>query len=442
MKNKKLLGLLVLSAAMVFGVTACGTGSETGTSSQSSSTQATDSDEEDGPQIPEGIRDNVEITVTDMELSDTLDDCEFIFDGQKYILPFDYTQLNKDWDIYQRDYEENPTLLGYKSRDYTLKSSKFEDNHPNFHIETTFYNNNNDERPVYETKITGISESTNGAAEYPELILPKGITFGSTSKEIEMAYGTPYDFSEDVDKGTRYYEYQTLCSITKLCLEEDKVVSIYYDWRDPIDIQCSIDQPQGYTLENAVDSGKAVKNTETDESTDVWKTMTFTYNGQECTLPFNIKNIISDGWTLEEDSAETLVDGVAGNSRFYNIEFESDTYGSSSINNVGLKNYQDSKVDYEDTDVFLLSVSSVVYNDSESELIDIVLPGEITWGTSKETIFETYGQPMYIANKSDVLDNDYCVLQYQDGNGSFLNLSIYENEKGLRSFTYGIYPEQ
>ena len=149
-------------------------------------------------------------------LSDNLSDLSFYFDGNIYTIPFDYSEFDTNTWKMSYDLDEDDKVLGSGESAYSIgfSSDKY-DQYLSFYITVSNYTN----ADVDFEK--GVVSSFNVAIDYtsgdvPEMIMPKGITWGSNKADIENAYGEPnstYD-SSSLDYETMTYSVNDFDSIT------------------------------------------------------------------------------------------------------------------------------------------------------------------------------------------------------------------------------------
>lgn len=138
-------------------------------------------------------------------LSDSLEDMSFMFDGEIYQMPFGISSLSSDWEIKTELLEFEKEIDPDKKQEELYKNDNYDDRWGMVSIKTE---NQTDSVIAYEdSTVCGFicSIFTGKADEYPELILPKGITWGSSVQDIYDAYGEPAKISALTDEeGTLY----------------------------------------------------------------------------------------------------------------------------------------------------------------------------------------------------------------------------------------------
>ena len=146
-------------------------------------------------------------------LSDDIMSREFYFAGKILSLPFLYNEISDEYSYnlsdygYDDDYELAPgdTIPGTIAL-YNDSIDK------NADIWIGFINDTDEKRVISECKINTlyIDTSYTDSGDLPELILPGGITWGSTAEDITKAYGNPsVDVYRVDDLGYTRYTYNS-----------------------------------------------------------------------------------------------------------------------------------------------------------------------------------------------------------------------------------------
>ena len=141
-------------------------------------------------------------------LSDKLEDMQFSFEGNIYKVPFPVADLPSDWGlIFELDDDEKNIAAGETSYSNGYKNDKY-DNACSVYVSVK--NNTTAEIPYEKGDVTSFTLSVaycDDGAALPELILPKGITWGSTEDDIKAAYGDDYSVYDTSDGETRTITY-------------------------------------------------------------------------------------------------------------------------------------------------------------------------------------------------------------------------------------------
>lgn len=133
------------------------------------------------------------------EVGDKLEDLKFSFDGKVYQIPFAISELPSDWKmIFELDEDEKNIAAGETSYSNGYRNDKY-DNSCSLYVSVS--NDTDKEIPYEEGKVTSFSFNIAycDSDNYPELILPKGITWGSNEDDIKAAYGTDYSTYDSTD---------------------------------------------------------------------------------------------------------------------------------------------------------------------------------------------------------------------------------------------------
>ena len=130
--------------------------------------------------------------------------------GIKYTLPFSYDEIKSEWALEKEN--ENSVVPKHMMRAAVrLVNEKLNSRM----MLCSFTNDTDNDVKIEESFITSVSvqnySAIDGVKEEPSVILPGGITWGSTVEQVLSAYGTPdksYD-SEYPEKGYNYtYRYK------------------------------------------------------------------------------------------------------------------------------------------------------------------------------------------------------------------------------------------
>ena len=133
------------------------------------------------------------------EVGDKLEDLKFSFDGKVYQIPFAISELPSDWKMnFELDEDEKNIAAGETSYSNGYRNDKY-DNSCSLYVSVS--NDTDKEIPYEEGKVTSFSFNIAycDSDNYPELILPKGITWGSNEDDIKAAYGTDYSTYDSTD---------------------------------------------------------------------------------------------------------------------------------------------------------------------------------------------------------------------------------------------------
>lgn len=125
------------------------------------------------------------------ELSDEWDSFEFTLNGKLFSLMFDYKDLEAEgWSFDPADYgyDEDYTLEKY---DWEIDIDLENDDYDTV-VNIGLQNIKSSECALKDAQVWDvIFDATEATGELPDVVLPGGITWGSTVEEIEAAYGKP-----------------------------------------------------------------------------------------------------------------------------------------------------------------------------------------------------------------------------------------------------------
>lgn len=144
------------------------------------------------------------------KISDNWDSFEFMLDGKLYELTFAYKDLEAaGWSFDLSDYGYDDGYILNKGDMVTAIYLDNDDYDASF--EVGIMNSGNKACDITEGQVWKASMSVEYADEdWPELLLPGGITWGATVEDIEKAYGEPTDEPYYSDSLNYYsYEYRT-----------------------------------------------------------------------------------------------------------------------------------------------------------------------------------------------------------------------------------------
>ena len=155
-------------------------------------------------------------------LSDDVMAMQFKLDGKVYQIPFDFKELtDAGWTYDTADWEEDDDYYLDPGSDTLCVFSMTHPNYPGFRLYVGFTNYGNGNCAITDCSVSKVNFDISwGDESYPEVILPKGITFGSNVNDVVSAYGQPNDepyYSDTLE----YYEYEYTDS------GYDNYVSIY-----------------------------------------------------------------------------------------------------------------------------------------------------------------------------------------------------------------------
>ena len=148
-------------------------------------------------------------------LSSDLFSQQVAVDGKVYTLPFAYSEIS---DVFTFDAEGIEFTDGSNTLDPGYSTSVVPLDYKNsttsswLNIYGSFQNDNSEASTLDKCTFTGIDVDINYVDDtnYPQLVLPGGITWGSNKADIEAAYGKPdSDNIYESDSGYTSYTYKT-----------------------------------------------------------------------------------------------------------------------------------------------------------------------------------------------------------------------------------------
>ena len=165
------------------------------------------------------------------DLSDDLYSEQISIDGVVYHLPFDYSLISDKYTFDLADYGKED---GYQleANEYTLSTIYLENSEidEDFDYTVGFKNTTSEAKDIKSTSIWAMDfdmtycDTTN----YPKVVLPKGITWGSTLDEVKAAYGEPSQdpyYADSLGYWSYTYEDDDLDYSVELIIYEDKGVT-------------------------------------------------------------------------------------------------------------------------------------------------------------------------------------------------------------------------
>lgn len=128
------------------------------------------------------------------ELSSDLNSMQVVIDGELYQMPFSYADIKDKYWIDMDTYQGRKSLPG-GSKVTTMGASGValhsDEISEDAHFTVEFCNTSNEEKQIEDCEIYEVNmdiEYTRGG-KFPELILPGGITWGSSLEDVKAAYG-------------------------------------------------------------------------------------------------------------------------------------------------------------------------------------------------------------------------------------------------------------
>lgn len=252
----------------------------------------------------EAVEEAPEAAKADEAISDDIYSFQMLFDGELYTFPMTYDEfVAKGWENCDDEtFEITPNS-------YTWCSFKKGDVRANCDVLNMFVNT----LPVHQCDIVGFSVDSFSMEKAPEtkLVLPAGITYGeSTLDDITAAYGP----ASDVYEGSLYtkltYEY-SLYQNVELEVDLESGVLSAVDLRNMDEKKCATANMEEPEISDEIPAN--VLNYKAPEAlSDDLFDYTIEYAGDLYQLPAPVSVFLSNGWTLKDNSAETVAGRDSG----------------------------------------------------------------------------------------------------------------------------------
>ncbi|WP_130837323.1 DUF6612 family protein [Lachnoclostridium sp. Marseille-P6806] len=146
-------------------------------------------------QIPEEVMSAVSAAGQSAEDADLGDakwqDMVLSMDGQIYQLPFPYSKLRDSWSFDLADYGYADGYVLNPGDKVTGTITLDNDRYDKVRFNIGFMNTGDKVQDILDTDVWSFTMDISSADKYPEVMLPDGITWGSTSEDILKAYGEP-----------------------------------------------------------------------------------------------------------------------------------------------------------------------------------------------------------------------------------------------------------
>ena len=187
------------------------------------STEA-DQDDDDDEEVPFTSTAPSKVVEAPAGMSENLEDMELSFDGKVLKVPFALSEFPSDWKlVFELDEDEKTIAAGETSYSRGYRNEKY-DSACNAYLNVK--NETDKDIPYEEGSVIGVTISIayNNGGEIPEVILPKGITWGSNEDDIKAAYGDDYSVYDTSDGDTR--------TLTFNMNDYKDTISLYIDKED------------------------------------------------------------------------------------------------------------------------------------------------------------------------------------------------------------------
>lgn len=134
-------------------------------------------------------------------------DMVFALDGEVHQIPFAYSEIEDDWTIdLERFGLQDGYVLNPKDKVSGTIEFKNDDYDDKLRVTGGFMNTGDKVADILDTDIWSLTIDASRSENYPDIMLPGGITWGSTADEILAAYGDPTEepFVADSNGYTAY----------------------------------------------------------------------------------------------------------------------------------------------------------------------------------------------------------------------------------------------
>lgn len=333
------------------------------------------------------------------EMSDDLLDFTFTLDGVIYQLPCLYSDFTDNgWTISSTGMSEN-TVLTANTYEYVNMAKAGNG------ITVYFINMSGNEKELKDCKIGGIEVERNDLNDAGLFVCAKGITTESTKDEVTAAYGSGNTTNTYDDYTSIDYEKEFYIDAYFVCYHEEtkyNLIRLRNFVADEDDVTETSTQVPDYLAQY-------IAPTELGDDLTVSKLQ---LEGDLYSLPAPLSAFLDKGWTITQKPDSVS----AGNTESIRIERNGVKVYVSILN---LASYQ------------TLPENCAVYsvNVSDYENISLVLPGAITFSSTKQDVENAISQDFdyYEGTSSDA----YSYSEYRDID---LNISVnVSKETGLVS---------
>lgn len=335
------------------------------------------------------------IQSVDGSLSDNIYSFQISIDGKIHQFPMKYSEfIAHGWEY---DGDENAVLDSmYKAGTQVFNKGKLQ-------CYATVVNFDINAQPVNMSYITGITLEDRENKGGVQIIMPKGIQLGiSTREEIKAAYGEPTTDS-NLDSGSSHYSYDR-------DVYQGVEFSFYADKMELNKIEINnIALPEDFEAgEVSGDVPEVVgKYQAPGEVSDDFSQFTVNYGEHIYRLPAPVSEFEKNGWSIQEDKSDNQVAGRD----FGWVTMMKDNQALKVIAN----NYSD-----QATSIHNCFVKTVISDDRTK--IPLVISGGITVGMNQEDVLKALSNEEYEEkNDSDL----YTYYKVKPGTSSLDSYEIY-----------------
>ena len=350
-----------------------------------------DSDEEEIEEIEENGEEEEEIEEeiveeaeptgdlpTNTDLSDDLYSFSFSINGDVYILPFEFSELGElGWDSDRDDLDE----LTLNPNQHTLGTELQNGDHL---IRVAFVNTTENVLPLRESYVGSITIEERHANSGIELILPGGITFGSTMDEIIAVHGEPSE-ARGTDSSTfLVYDVGSRSNIEFRFDAEDQMTRI----------QMTNYFAREVSEEFEGDLPEVVQNYETPTDLgDDWESFIVRFDGDLYQIPAPVVVFVENGWIIDDDPNEL----IAAQSSNVRVTLRK----GNQVMQTTVHNFAD-----EAQPIAHGFVTKIEFS-HRGAVLPIELPGGITEDSSREEVYAAFGEPHDISEASTSISYTY-----------------------------------
>ena len=309
------------------------------------------------------------------ELSDDLYDATFELEGKVYQFPFDCSTLVADGWYFDDYVVDETTLIPGESTESVYMGYGGND------VVFIFCNPYADARAAEECLIAGISIDDTCEVDFK---LGKDISLTSTENDITAAFGA-FNDSYDGDK-YRSIKYNAETSTEYFYVTFTFVTGEGMSYSTKIEMMNFVDDEKYNTeTDNTAPAYLSDYVAPTELGTDIVSGV-FELDGVVYQMPCPVSEFINNGWTLDFD--EEYAPGL-------NKMLGELTKGDLSVD-IEIVNFSEKKTTLENCAVMDITVS-------DYDEVSIVLPGNVTFGTTKDVLAAT--------GKDDCTDNTFSYYE-------------------------------
>lgn len=323
--------------------------------------------------------------------SEDLYSFEICLNRKLYTLPTDFSKLEEDgWSIEEGD---SSKVVPQRSINITMKNGKAK-------AMASLTNNSMDELSAKECQVSSVQIDEYSAEKGVSMVLPKGITIGSTKDEVIKAYGNP---TENRNRSLSYY------------IKVEKSIEIYIDEKtnkvSRIQVSNKIDNKEKSPSKDDNSNKEvpeSIKNYKAPtELTDNIYSYNVKYDDVLYHMPVPVSELKKNGWEVQQSSSNIIAsrDSALGvvlrkGNQTITTEVYNDSPKATSVENC---------------------VVTEMFADEYLKKIPLELPRGITIGSSKAEVDSAYAD--YRVKKDDRLTKSE-VYDYANGYDKSIEINI------------------